>query len=77
MSQKIAAVEAWWRKWNNRLMHAEYDMSRGTRTAMYNEVNEMVSIRNRTISALIDADPEASHYADMLADAKALIERDD
>ena len=73
MAKKIAAVEAWWVKWNHRLMHAD-DMSRAQRTMLYNEINDLVSIRNRTIEALIDADPNSAHYADMIADAKELIE---
>ena len=76
MSKKIAAVEAWWRKWNNRLMHPD-DMSRASRTTMYTEVNEMVSVRNRTISMLITADPKSPHYAGMVEDAEKLIEEID
>ena len=71
---KIPVVEKWHRKWGNRIMHADEEMSRARRTEMYNEVHEMVSVRNRTISMLIDADPNSAHYADMIADAKELIE---
>ena len=71
--KKITTVKEWWRKWNNRLMHADDMMSRASRTNLYEEVVEMVSIRDRTISMLLTADPESSHYADMVKDAKALI----
>ncbi len=74
MAKTIKVVEDWHRKWGNRIMHADEEMSRARRTEMYNEVHDMVSIRNRTIAALIGADSTASHYGTLIADAKALIE---
>ena len=73
MAKRIpAAVKTWWRKWSHRLMHPD-DMSRAQRTNLYEEVVEIVSIRERTIAALIDADPNSAHYDGLIADAKELI----
>ncbi len=65
-------VKKWWSKWNNRLMHPE-DMSRGRRAAMMQEVADMVSVRDRTIQTLLDADPESPHLDGIKVDARVLI----
>lgn len=68
-------VDRWWKKWANRLMDPD-DMSRARRAAMMHEVEAMVSVRDRTIKALLDADPDSPHLEDIRADARVLIGSD-
>ncbi len=73
--EKIPVVEAWWRKWSIRLMDPD-DMSRARRAAMYHEVEQMVSIRDRTIEALLTVPPDSPHLDEIRADAHELIGSD-
>ena len=68
-------VLMWRRKWGVRLMHPE-DMSRARRGNLMQEVDDMVSIRDRTIEALLTAAPESPHLEEIKADARALIGAD-
>ena len=68
-------VLRWRVKWGVRLMHPE-DTSRARRATMMQEVDDMVSIRDRTIKALLDADPESPHLDGIKVDARVLIGAD-
>ena len=56
-------VLLWRVRWGNRLMHPDA-MSRARRSALMQEVDDMVSIRDRTIEALLDAVPGCENIAD-------------
>ncbi len=68
-------VLLWRVRWGNRLMHPDA-MSRARRSALMQEVDDMVSIRDRTIKALLDADPESPHLDGIKVDARVLIGAD-
>ena len=65
-------VDLWWKKWSGRLMDPD-DMSRARRATMMREVDEMVSIRDRTIEALLNVPADSPHLEEIKADARTLI----